>query len=162
MDDFFDFVFESFESRLKPEDNAHRQKNGQGDDQEIDDRLDEVAIREQHRALACHEFAGRFVEYGRAAKHDIEAFDIDSGNQSDQRHDDVGDQTLDDCVKRGPDHDADSEIDGIALGNKGSEILEKLSHRIPFFRFNVFMIVQLKANVNGSANSLMESMETIV
>src|SRR5215203_2487747 len=97
-------------------------------DDEVDDRVDENAIRQDHRARVLGELQ-RWVRawYGRGLLEDDELIrEVHSSHpQTDDRHHDVSDEARNDCAERQADDDAHGHVDDIAAHR---ELLEFPDH----------------------------------
>lgn len=114
--------FQLFERQLA--DALDHHENRKRDNDEIDRRLDEIAVIDSH-----------FRRDDRAAVHDsrfdheLEIVEMDSPEQqTEQGHQDIADERRDDFAEGGTDNDTDSHIDYIAAQGKRFEFLECFFH----------------------------------
>src|SRR5690606_16594221 len=99
-------------------DGFYKQENDEGNDQEVDDGHDEIAISKDHRASflrgsqsgAGRNCYSRFVELDEeVSKTDIPQKDADDG------HDQIFNQRFDDGTKSTADDNANSQIERVAF-----------------------------------------------
>jgi hypothetical protein len=95
----------------------HGDEDGEGDDEEIDDGLEEESVADD--GLSESELKGG----------NIDTLEDDA----DEWRDDIGDKGSHDLAESGADHDTDREIDDIATEREFFEILE---HRSKFLISN--------------------------
>jgi hypothetical protein len=113
----------------EPVHGLHRKEQHPGDDQEIEGDGDEMAAAE-HRALLLRAAIGEAL-LNRIGKRRVMIREVEpAGDRTDDRHEDVADERVDDLPERGSDDHADGKIDDIATQG---ELLEFLEHdgRLP-------------------------------
>lgn len=98
----------------KAVDELDRHEDGEGDDGEIDDRLDKRAVTDGDGG-GTGDGVGRFEGEG-------EVFEIHpAGGDAEERHDDVIDEAADDFAEGGADDHTDGEIDHVTAHGEGFE-----------------------------------------
>src|SRR4029079_5487006 len=101
-----------------------------GDDDEVDEQGDEVAVGDGGAILTGFLKGGG----GRALELDEHLREVDAaGHQSDDRHKDVVHDRLNQTAKCGADDDADGEVDHVALEGEFPEFLKHVLVASPVF-----------------------------
>jgi hypothetical protein len=114
--------------RWAPEsvDLLHEQENSERDNEEVNDRVDEVSVR-NYRYTGLLGLIKTLVSA--SAEDNKEVLEVEASHYfSDGRHDDIAHKRCHDGSERGADDDADCEIENIAAHREFFELFE---HGVP-------------------------------
>src|SRR5690606_11463586 len=107
---------------------ADDHEDGEGDDDEVDDRVDELAVADDDGGAAV----------GRALQRQGEAREVHVAEQdADGRHQHSGDEGPDDLPEGGPDDYADRHVDDVPSHREVLEFLEECRHSSPSLSFEI-------------------------
>jgi len=111
---------------LQAVDGLDHHEERERNDQELEHRLNERAVFEEHRQT-----------FGTGADLHREIREVDAADRKpDRRHDDVRDQGIHDLAEGAADHDADSEVDDAALHREFFEFRCHSHVRLPLQQLN--------------------------
>ena len=116
---FLFLLLRNFESLVC---SLHDEEQNQSYDEEIDDRGDEIADRDHRRAGSL---SGREGFIGLTVERNIPVLEGHIGKQSSEdRHDHIIDELIDNVIERTADDNTDCEAKDITFRNKGLELFD--------------------------------------
>lgn len=105
-------------------DKADEDEDREGDDEKVDDVLDEIAVGDAGVAVAAEDVGDGEGEGGEVGA---------AEEETDEGHEDVGDERGDDFAEGATDDDTDGEVDDVATVDEGFEFVKEGLEALFFF-----------------------------